>query len=144
MYADGYIYQTYQTYNTSATYYRSYYNGTWYSWKRVFAHDDSGDYIADNTIDSSEIQNNTLTADDLANNSVGNAELIDNPTVNTIYASNWFRSNGSSGWYNETYGGGVYMSDTTWVRLYNNKNLYTAGIIRADNGFVVDDITIIA
>lgn len=48
--------------------------------------------------------------------------------INTIYASNWFRSTGSTGWYNETYGGGMYMIDTSFVRVYNSKTILTAGI----------------
>lgn len=48
-------------------------------------------------------------------------------TYDTFYLNNWFRSNGTTGWYNETYGGGIYMTDTTWVRVYNGKNFYTAG-----------------
>lgn len=43
--------------------------------------------------------------------------------TNTIYASNWFRSEGDTGWYNQTYGGGWYMQDTTWIRAYNNKGV---------------------
>lgn len=49
----------------------------------------------------------------------------------TVYANDWFRSNGNTGWYNQTYGGGWYMIDTTWIRAYNNKNIYTAGAVRA-------------
>ena len=48
----------------------------------------------------------------------------------TIYNSNWYRSYGQTGWYSQTYGGGIYMIDTTWVRVYNNKNFYTAGEIQ--------------
>jgi len=44
---------------------------------------------------------------------------------NTIGVSNWFRSSGSTGWYNGSYGGGIYMNDTTWIRTYNNKKYYT-------------------
>lgn len=47
------------------------------------------------------------------------------------YASNWFRSYGATGWYSQSYGGGWYMSDPTWVRSYNDKNVYTGGEIRA-------------
>lgn len=43
--------------------------------------------------------------------------------TNTIYASDWFRSEGDSGWYSQTYGGGWYMRDTTWIRTYNNKGV---------------------
>ncbi|HEY0818131.1 MAG TPA: tail fiber domain-containing protein [Rhizobacter sp.] len=36
----------------------------------------------------------------------------------------WFRSqNWNTGWYHELGGGGWYMSDTTWIRNYNNKPL---------------------
>jgi hypothetical protein len=46
-------------------------------------------------------------------------------TPNTIGVSNWFRSSGDTGWYSGTYGGGIYMSDTTWIRTYNSKKYYT-------------------
>lgn len=45
----------------------------------------------------------------------------------TIYAGNWFRSTGVSGWYSQTYGGGIFMQDTTWVRVYNGKDFYSNG-----------------
>ena len=50
----------------------------------------------------------------------------------------WVRTYGATGWYNGTYGGGWYMADTTWLRAYNDKYVYTGGIIRADSGFQVD------
>lgn len=49
------------------------------------------------------------------------------PTFNTAYTSNWFRSNGQTGWYSQTYGGGIYMIDTTYVRVYNGKRFYASG-----------------
>ena len=48
------------------------------------------------------------------------------PTFNTCYTSDWFRSTGSTGWYNESYGGGIYMVDSTYVRTYNNKAFYVS------------------
>lgn len=39
----------------------------------------------------------------------------------------WHRSYGDTGWYNGTYSGGMYMTDTTWVRTYNSKGLYSSG-----------------
>ena len=51
------------------------------------------------------------------------------PSVNTIYANNWFRSQGSTGWYSEDYGGGWFMQDTSWIRAWNDKGVYTAGQI---------------
>lgn len=37
--------------------------------------------------------------------------------------SGWFRVHGDTGWYNQTYNGGMYMSDTVYVRTYNNRRL---------------------
>lgn len=47
--------------------------------------------------------------------------------ANSFNASDWFRSLGNSGWYNQDYGGGIYMEDSTWVRTYNNKGFYVGG-----------------
>lgn len=59
------------------------------------------------------------------------------PTFNTCYTSNWFRSTGSTGWYSQTYGGGWYMTDSTWIRTYGNKSVYqNTGQIRTD-GYLV-------
>lgn len=55
---------------------------------------------------------------------------------NSICASDWFRSYGSSGWYNQDYAGGIYMTDSTWIRIYNNKGFYSgSGEIRSDARF---------
>lgn len=67
------------------------------------------------------------------------------PTFSTAYTSSWFRSNGSTGWYSQTYGGGIYMTDTTWIRAYGNKgivakNFYASNwasatyLLRSDGG----------
>lgn len=45
---------------------------------------------------------------------------------NSIGCSDWFRSTGATGWYNASYGGGIYMSDSTWVRTYNDKKFYVS------------------
>lgn len=59
------------------------------------------------------------------------------PTFNTCYTSNWFRSTGSTGWYSESYGGGWYMTDSTWIRTYGRKSVYqNTGQIRTD-GYLV-------
>ena len=54
-----------------------------------------------------------------------------NVTHNRIYADDWFRVNGADGIYWESYGGGWYMSDTTWMRIYNSKSLYISNSIAA-------------
>lgn len=44
--------------------------------------------------------------------------------TNTIYASDWFRSEGSTGWVNQNYGGGWYMSDENFIRALGEKSVY--------------------
>lgn len=43
----------------------------------------------------------------------------------------WITTQGNKGWMNETYGGGWYMSDSSSLRSVNNKDVYTAGQMRA-------------
>ena len=42
----------------------------------------------------------------------------------------WLRTYGQRGWYNETYAGGWYMTDSSWVKSYNGKGLYVNNQIR--------------
>jgi hypothetical protein len=60
-----------------------------------------------------------------------------------IYANGgWVRVSGSEGLYFESYAGGWRMTDSTWIRAYNDKNIYTGGSIeaggsvRADSGIL--------
>lgn len=63
----------------------------------------------------------------------GNLSGINDIHTSSIYASNWFRSQGNSGWYSQNYDGGWYMIDSTWIRSFNNKSLYTGtGTIRSE------------
>lgn len=54
-----------------------------------------------------------------------------------VYASNWLRTFGNTGWYNETYGGGWNMSDSTWIRSYGGKNVYVDQTLGANGGLIV-------
>ena len=82
-------------------------------------------YSGDITI-TGKVQGKTITA------------TVDMNT-NTIYASNWFRSRGTTGWYSEDYGGGWYMTDADWIRAYNGKgiatngNMFIGGYIQSNN-----------
>ena len=58
---------------------------------------------------------------------VGGTGITD---ANSISCSGWFRTTGNTGIYFATHAGGWYMSDGTWMRMYNDKNLYTGGTIR--------------
>ena len=55
------------------------------------------------------------------------ASTSTSPTVSTIYASNWFRSTGATGWYSESYDGGIWMTDSSWIRTYGSKHFYVEG-----------------
>lgn len=44
-----------------------------------------------------------------------------------IRASSWIRTDGATGWYSQSYGGGIYMTDSDMVQVYNNKVLYNSG-----------------
>ena len=59
------------------------------------------------------------------------------------YTSDYFRVYGANGIYWQDYGGGWYMSDTTWMRVNNDKYIYTGGQMRCAGGFSVSDGTII-
>lgn len=44
------------------------------------------------------------------------------PTFNTAYTSNWWRSTGKTGWWNDTYSGGIAMEDKTYIKVAGNKS----------------------
>lgn len=53
-----------------------------------------------------------------------------------LSVAGWVGTIGATGWYNETYGGGWYMTDTTWIRIYGSKSFYAnTGEIRTDGNF---------
>ena len=53
---------------------------------------------------------------------IGNTNLS-SYALNTasFICGSWIRTKGATGWYNEDYGGGWYMTDTTAIRNYNSK-----------------------
>jgi hypothetical protein len=51
---------------------------------------------------------------------------------NSIQCSGWFRSTGNSGWYHQNYGGGIYMQDSTWVRVFGGKRFYVSNADNSD------------
>lgn len=53
-------------------------------------------------------------------------------SVNEAYAAGWYRTTGGGGWYSEAYGGGIHMTDPTWVRTYNGKSFYSSAEIRGN------------
>ena len=75
-----------------------------------------------------------------ASNSIatsGNANISGTLTVGTnistggeTYTGGWFRTRGDTGWYSEKWGGGWHMTDSSWIRAYNGKNVYSSGQLR--------------
>ena len=47
-------------------------------------------------------------------------------TTSDILSSGWIRALGTNGFYCESYGGGWHMTDSTWIRAYNGKQIYTS------------------
>jgi len=60
-----------------------------------------------------------------------------------IYVTGWIRCLGQTGVYFQNYGGGLYMNDSTWLRSYNNKSIYTGGEMNASGGFTVSGTAVV-
>lgn len=53
----------------------------------------------------------------------------DSGTANSVSCSGWFRTTGNTGLYCSDYGGGVYMTDATYLRSYNNKAIVASDFV---------------
>lgn len=63
---------------------------------------------------------------------VGSVTTFYNKVTGTsISCSDWFRSTGQTGWVNDSYGGGIYMTDATWVRVWNGKGFLCENTIES-------------
>jgi hypothetical protein len=60
-------------------------------------------------------------------NASGGLNVTGNTDLDEVYANGWFRTYGDRGWYNQTYAGGWYMTDTTWIRSYGGKKVLLDG-----------------
>jgi len=88
-----------------------------------------------NNVNSVNGQTGNFSANVNASNNVSAGQNVTaggGVTANGDIRSNggWLITRNNQGWYNETHGGGFYMSDNDWVRAINNKNIYTAGQVR--------------
>ena len=85
----------------------------------------AGGTVTGGTVTSKgDIQGNRLFINDYAGVG-GNLDV-----AGAAFAGDWFRAKGEGGLYFQKYGGGWYMTDPTWLRSYNNRNVYTAGEMR--------------
>src|SRR5450830_514720 len=69
--------------------------------------------------------------------------LSNGATISEIYNNGWYRSNGNFGWYSQTYGGGIWMSDSTYVRVYGGKSFHTDAFLDAGSGLTINGNTVI-
>lgn len=63
--------------------------------------------------------------------------------ASTILANDWFRSEGNTGWLNQTHSGGWYMSDSYFIRCYGEKSVYLgSGSYRnGGGGYIANNLT---
>lgn len=79
------------------------------------------------TAANANVTNNLTTA----NASINNLNAGTTRTNGETYTGGWFRTTGDTGWYSEKWGGGFNMTDSTYIRAYNGKSIYTSGQMRA-------------
>tara|TARA_R110000765_G_scaffold98947_4_gene185816 strand:+ start:894 stop:3230 length:2337 start_codon:yes stop_codon:yes gene_type:complete len=87
---------------------------------------------------------NYITNNNQLTNGAGYTTYTSNQATNTsnsvtfgqincadVYSTAWLRTTGSNGVYFGTYTGGWNMTDSTWIRAYNNKSILTSGTMQA-------------
>ena len=55
----------------------------------------------------------------------------------------WVRVSGTSGFYFQDYGGGWNMTDTTYIRAYGSKSVYTPASLYCDTSFIMGGTAVI-
>lgn len=109
----------------------------WFSWRTVLDSDNYTEFIGNYYWANVKISTSSSTTTSPTVHTLTATRVCagHNPGIdNSISCSNWFRSSGNTGWYNTTYRGGWYMSDTSWIRAHNGVGIYTSGQIMA-SGF---------
>ena len=123
--------------NPSNTYLRGWWanGGSGYAWQKIWTdgNDGSGSGLDADLLDG--VQATSFLRSDAAATSTGMLTLNGGLAIegSTIWngSDTWCRIPGATGVYFSSYTGGVYMADTTWVRIYNAKALYVANEIAA-------------
>lgn len=127
--------QIYHVYNSSRVWTRSQYSsGAWTAWGRDYntlnkpSKTDVGlgavnNWPATSSVsDSSNSKYATAGAVKTAHDKADAAMPKSGGTfTGEVYNNAWYRSNGNYGWYNQTYGGGIYQTDSSWVQIYGSK-----------------------
>lgn len=136
----SYRFQLFANGYSNALYYRSRSAdlGGWTGWYRVIDQGNIGSQSVNYansagqvTVNNSDYNSTYRMVWHSGNTLYSTGGIYCNPSSDYLYASsmqtsNWFRSTGTTGWYSQTYGGGIYMEDSTWVRIYGGKKFYVA------------------
>lgn len=138
------------TSNRDDMFFRTKYEDTWNSWKTVIHSGNIGSQSVAYASKAGSVAWANVTGKPTIPNPTdyywanikvsASSNTQTKPSVNTIYANNWFRSQGSTGWYSESYGGGIYMSDTSWIRTFGNKPFYCNKQIYSSDSIRMSDI----
>ncbi|WP_028449699.1 tail fiber domain-containing protein [Chitinibacter tainanensis] len=87
-------------------------------------------------VDSSDLGTFWLSSNFDPNTKLGKS----GDTLSEVYNNGWYRSNGNVGWYSQSYGGGIWMTDSTYVRVYGGKQFYCdSSIVAAGNVVAYSD-----
>lgn len=103
------------------------------SYARVYAISNDGNSLQDLIIGRSEAADGALYFD-ASTKRWGIGTALPSETLHIVgglICNGWLRTEGAVGWYSQTYGGGWYMTDATYIRAYNGKALYVANNIVA-------------
>ncbi|MBA7999412.1 shufflon system plasmid conjugative transfer pilus tip adhesin PilV [Citrobacter freundii] len=84
--------------------------------------------VTNNITSANASVTNNLTA---TNASINNLNAGTTRTSGETYTGGWFRTTGDTGWYSEKWGGGFHMTDSSYIRAYNGKSIYTSGQVKA-------------
>jgi hypothetical protein len=52
--------------------------------------------------------------------------------IGDTYTEGWLRTKGNTGWYSETHGGGWYMTDGLWIKVYGGKDVLMPNNLQVD------------
>jgi len=88
----------------------------------ISRYDDAG-----NNIDSPLIITRSTGKITLNKKLNANGGLAQNGFTILSGSDTWLRTSGDNGWYSQTYGGGIHMTESTTVKIYNNKNFAVEG-----------------
>lgn len=102
-------------------------NNRFTSW-RSFAFEDGNVYSATKLLNERNIWGQPFN---------GTADITgDMSNINDINMSGTLRIYGTNPLFYPSFGGGWYMLDTSWIRVYGNKSIYTEGMVEANSGFM--------